>query len=237
MLCCRYSLVEFIEPLSIYMQKTILKIGYWSALVALIGAVGYVVSVPLQIFNLMTPLQNAAMAFGFSLLMPVPFLLAMLALHYTVPEEKKFWTHGALFLAVVYVVYCTLNYVVQLATVIPAGYYWTFENQQGTPGPLSLLNQTPRSLFWDIDGLGYIFLNLATIFAIPAFEKQGLQKWVRWFFIANGLITPFFAIAYFYPTFSVPVLMLGAPWAITVPASLLLLALFFKNKYRALSIE
>jgi hypothetical protein len=212
------------------MQKTIATIGYWSALIAFIGAVGYVVSVPLQIFNLTTPLENATIAFGFSLLMPIPFLLTMLALHHTVPEEKRFWTHASITLAVVYVVYCTLNYVVQLVTVIPAGYFWTFENQLGTQGPLSLLNQTPHSLFWDIDGLGYIFLNLATIFAIPVFEKQGLQKWVRWFFIANGLITPFFAIAYFYPNFSVSVLMLGAPWAITVPGSLLLLALFFRNK-------
>lgn len=215
------------------MQKTILTIGYWSALTAFIGAIGYVMSVPLQIFNLMTPLQNAAMAFGFSLMMPVPFLLVTLALHHTVPEEKRFWTHTAIVLAVIYAVYCTLNYVVQLATVIPAGYFWTFENQQGTLGPLSVLNQTPHSLFWDIDGLGYIFLNLATVFLIPIFGKQGLQKWVRWFLIANGLITPFFAIAYFYPAFSVPILMLGAPWAITVPGSLLFLALFFRDRHKS----
>jgi hypothetical protein len=208
---------------------TILRIGFWSAIVALVGAVGYIVSVPLQIFNVVSPLQDAIIAFGFSLMMPVPFLLAMLALHYTVPEEKRFWTHAALVFAVIYATYCTLNYVVQLTTVIPAGYYWTFENQAGTVGSLSLLNQTPHSLFWDIDGLGYIFLNLATIFAFPIFEKRGLQKWVGRFFLINGLTTPLFATAYFYPTFSIPVLMLGAPWAITVPGCLLLLALFFRN--------
>jgi hypothetical protein len=213
------------------MKKTITKIGYWSAFIAFIGAVGYVISVPLQIFNLVTPLQDSIIAFGFSLLIPVPFLLAMLALHYTIPEEKRFWTHAALSFAIIYVTYCTLNYVVQLATVIPAGYFWTFENQQGTQGPLSLLNQTPHSLFWDIDALGYIFLNLSTIFAIPVFEKRGLQKWVRRFFLINGLSTPFFAFAYFYPTFSVSVLMFGTPWAITVPGSLLLLALYFREKH------
>lgn len=215
------------------MNKTIAKLGFWSALVAFIGAVGYVVSVPLQIFNVVSPLQDAIIAFGFSLLIPIPFLLAMLALHYTISEEKRFWTHASVVFAVIYTTYCTLNYVVQLVTVIPAGYYWTFENQQGTPGPLSLLNQTPHSLFWNIDALGYIFLNIATIFAVPIFEKRGLQMWVRRFFLANGLSTPFIAIAYFYPTFSIPVLMLGAPWAITVPGSLLLLALFFREKYYA----
>lgn len=208
---------------------TISKLGFWSAIVALVGAVGYIVSVPLQILNVVSPLQDAIIAFGFSLMMPVPFLLAMLALHYTVPEEKRFWSHAAVVFAVIYSTYCTLNYVVQLTTVIPAGYYWTFENQVGTVGSLSLLNQTPHSLFWDIDGLGYIFLNLATLFAFPIFEKRGLQKWVGRFFLINGLTTPFFATAYFYPTFSIPVLMLGAPWAITVPGSLLLLALFFRD--------
>jgi hypothetical protein len=107
----------------------------------------------------------------------------------------------------------------------------TFENQQGTLGPLSLLNQTPHSLFWDMDGLGYVFLNLATLFAFPVFEKRGLQGWIRRFFLANGLITPLFAITYFYPGYSMPILLLGGiPWAITVPACLLLLALFFKSQ-------
>jgi len=213
------------------MQETVARIGFWSAVVALLGAVGYILSVPMQILNLVSPLQDSIIAFGSSVIIATPFLIAMIALHYCVPVEKKFWTHIAISFAIIYATYCTLNYVVQLTTVIPAGYSWTFENQQGTVGPLSLLNQTPHSLFWDIDGLGYIFLNLATLFAFPVFEKRGLEKWVRFFFLANGLITPLFAVAYFYPTFSVPILMLGGiPWAITVPGCLLLLALFFKRQ-------
>jgi hypothetical protein len=214
------------------METSISRIGFWAALVAFVGAVGYVASVPLQILNVVSPLEDSAIAFGFSLIIPTPFLLAMLALHYTVSEEKRFWTHVAVVFAVIYTVYCTMNYVVQLATVIPAGYFWTFENQQGTLGPLSILNQTPHSLFWDLDGLGYIFLNLATLFAFPVFEKRGLENWVRRFFLANALITPVFAIVYFYPTYSVPLLLLGGiPWVITVPGCLLLLALFFRRKW------
>ncbi|GCE23602.1 hypothetical protein [Dictyobacter kobayashii] len=208
------------------------KIGFWAALVALIGAIGYIVSVPLQIFKVVTPLQDSIIAFVFSLIIATPFLIAMLALHYTVPAEKKFWTHAAVAFAVIYTTYNTLNYVVQLTTVIPAGFSWTFDNQQGTVGALSLLNQTPHSLFWDVDGLGYVFLNLATLFAFPVFKKYGLQHWMRAFFLANGLITPLFVISYFSPTFSVPILLLGGiPWAITVPGCLLLLAIFFRRNY------
>lgn len=214
------------------MRKTISRIGFWSALVAFVGAVGYVVSVPLQTFNLVSPLQDSIIAFGFSLIIAAPFLVSMVALHHLVPEEKKFWTHTAIVFAVIYATYCTLNYVVQLTTVIPAGYSWTLDNQQGTMGPLSLLNQTPHSLFWDIDALGYIFMSLSTLFAFPVFDKQGLGKWIRLFFLANGLDIPFSAFVYFYPGFSSGQLILGIPWAIIVPGCLLLLALYFKGKYR-----
>jgi len=211
--------------------KLLYLIGFWAAIVAFVGAVGYIVSAFLQVFNVVGPLQDSFIGYGTSLLIPVPFLLTMLVLHYIIPAEKKFWTHTAIAFAIIYTTYNTLNYVVQLASVLPAGYTWTFENQQGTVGPLSLLNQTPHSLFWDMDGLGYIFLSLSTLFAFPVFENHGLQNWLRWFFIANALIIPLFAIVYFYPGYSVPQLFLGLPWGITVPGSMLLLALFFRSKY------
>jgi hypothetical protein len=211
--------------------KLLYLIGFWAAIVAFVGAVGYIVSAFLQVFNVVGPLQDSFIGYGTSLLIPVPFLLTMLVLHYIIPAEKRFWTHTAIAFAIIYTTYNTLNYVVQLATVLPAGYTWTFENQQGTVGPLSLLNQTPHSLFWDMDGLGYIFLSLSTLFAFPVFENHGLQNWLRWFFIANALIIPLFAIVYFYPGYSVPQLFLGLPWGITVPGSLLFLALFFRSKY------
>jgi len=128
-------------------NKLINKIGFWAAFVAFVGAVGYIVSVPLQILNVVNYVQDSILAFGFSLIIPASFLVAMLALHSTVSEEKKFWTHAAVVFAVIYTTYCTLNYVVQLTTVLPAGYSWTFANQQGTVGPLSLLNQTPIRSF------------------------------------------------------------------------------------------
>ncbi|MGZ3646852.1 MAG: hypothetical protein ACXVCM_23720 [Ktedonobacteraceae bacterium] len=215
--------------------KLLSQIGFWAAILAFVGAVGYMLSAFLQVFNVLSTLQDYYMSFGASLLIPVPFLLTMLVLHYTIGQEKQlpFWTHAAIAFAIVYTTYNTLNYVVQLATVLPAGYTWTFENQQGTMGSLSLLNQTPHSLFWDMDGLGYIFLSLATLFAFPVFEKHGLQNWVRWFFIANALIIPLFAIVYYYPGYSVPQLLFGLPWGITVPGSMLVLALFFRRQYAA----
>jgi hypothetical protein len=50
-----------------------------------------------------------------------------------------------------------MNYTVQLATVIPA-------TMQHKLDEVRVLEQTPHSLFWDLDALGYICMGLATLF-------------------------------------------------------------------------
>jgi len=72
-------------------------------------------------------------------------------------------------------------------------------------------------------------MGLATLFAIPVFEKQGFQRWVRISFLANALVTPLIAFVYFYPEFSEKLLLLGIPWTITAPMAMLLLAVMFKK--------
>jgi hypothetical protein len=211
-------------------RVTIRAAGFWAAVLALTGAIGYVLSVPLQITSVLSPTQDSVVAFVSSLAIAPSFLVAVVALHYTVRPEKRFWTHVAVQLASIYATLACVNYVVQLATVLPAGYSWTFTDQAGTLGPLSVLNQTPHSLMWDVDGLAYIFLNLSTLFAARAFELHGPQRVIRRVFLANASITPLFAIAYFWPHFSVLILLLGGiPWSITVPASMLALATYFRR--------
>ncbi len=211
-------------------QVAIRAAGFWAAVVALMGAIGYIFSVPLQIMSILSPTQDAVVAFASSLAIAPSFLVAVVALHYMVLTEKRFWTRVAVQFATIYATLACVNYVVQLVTVLPAGYSWSFTDQAGTPGPLSVLNQTPHSLMWDLDGLAYIFLNLSTLFAARAFERNGPQRVIRRVFLANAAITPLFAVAYFWPGFSVPMLLLGGiPWSITVPASMLALSIYFRR--------
>ena len=200
------------------MDKTLYRVGFWSALVAFVAASGFSIAQILQIIGLVRYPWDEILIYGFSLFIATPFMLALLALHYVTPDEKRFWSHAAVLFAVMYATYVTLNYVVQLAAVIP----------YDAPNPV--LVQTPHSLFWTADALGYIALGLATLFAVPVFSKQGLEKWLRWFFLANGLITPLIAFVYFYPDFSTTLLLLGLPWIVTATGSMLLLALFFRRR-------
>ena len=150
-------------------------------------------------------------------------MLEMLALHYAAPVNKKFCSHAALIFTVMYVIFVTANYVVQLATVIPM-------TLKGEGDEIRILNQTPHSLFWDFDAIGYICMGLATLFAVPVLQKQGFQRWVRYCFIVHALVTPLIAFVYFYPRFSEKLLLFGIPWAITAPVSMLLLALMFRKE-------
>jgi hypothetical protein len=204
------------------MNKTIYRVGFWSGIIAFVSTVAFGIVQGLQLLGVLSYPWDEILIYGFSLCIVIPFMLEMLALHHVTPTGKKFWSHAALLFTVMYVVFVTANYVVQLATVIPM-------TLKGASDEIRILIQTPHSLFWDFDAIGYVFMGLATLFAVPVFEKQGFQKWVRYSFLVHGLVTPLIAFVYFYPNFSDKLLLIGIPWGITAPASMLLLAIMFRK--------
>jgi len=199
------------------MDKTLYKIGFWVALVAFVAMVGFSAAQISQLFGVPRYPWDAILIYGFSLCIATPLMLAFLALHYVTPEERRYWSHAAVLFAVIYALFVSFNYVVQLTAVIPY------------PDANPVLNQTPHSLFWTVDALGYIALGLATLFAVPLFSNRGVQKWVKGFFLANFLVTPLICIVYFYPVFSMTLLLLGLPWIVTGIGSTLFLMLFFRG--------
>lgn len=205
------------------MNGVIYKIGFWAGLIAFSSTLAYVIVQLFQIADAFAFPLDEILIYGTSLCIVIPFVLEILALHYITSDAKKIWSHAALIFAILYSVFVTANYVVQLATVIPA-------KLAGAGAEIRILEQTPHSLFWDFDALGYIFMGLTTLMAIPVFEKNGFQKWVRIAFLANALVTPFITFVYFYPTYSEKLLFLGFPWAITAPLAMLLLAIMFKKE-------
>jgi hypothetical protein len=205
------------------MRSKVGAIGFWSGLTAAAAAIAYDVVQILQLIGALQFPMDEILIYGTALCIVVPFVTEMLAFHYSSDSEKQFWTHGALILATLYAVFVTANYVVQLATVIPA-------KLGGTVGSIALLEQTPHSLFWDFDAIGYIAMGLATLVAIPALGRTGLEGRVRLAFLANAVVTPMIATVYFFPDYSYGLLLLGFPWAITAPLSMLLLALLLRRR-------
>jgi hypothetical protein len=205
------------------MATKINEVGYWSGLAAFSSAIAYDVVQILQVAGVLRFPIDEILIYGTSLCIVVPFVLEILALHYLTAKDKRFWTHASLIFTIMYAVFVTANYVVQLTTVIPS-------KLRGTSEAIRLLEQTPHSLLWDYDAVGYISMGLATLFAIPALSNVGFERWVRISLIANTLVTPLISIVYFYPTYSQELLFLGFPWAITAPLFMALLAIMLRKR-------
>ncbi len=211
------------------MAKSISNVGYWSGLAAFTSTVAYDVVQILQLAGMLRFPADEILIYGTSLCIVVPFILEMLALHHLTTPGKQFWTHASLIFTIIYAVFVSANYVVQLATVIPA-------KLRGVSEAVRVLEQTPHSLFWDYDAVGYVAMGLACLLAVPAVSGVGFERWVRRSLIANALVTPLISIVYFYPTFSTRLLFLGFPWAITAPLFMLMVAIMLRRRQSASTI-
>lgn len=204
-------------------MKNVQIVGFWSGLAAFFFTIFYCIVQLLQVRGAIVFPVDEILIYGTSLCIVIPFILEILALHYITPPGKRFWTHAAVIFTTMYAVFVSANYVVQLATVVPM-------KLQGRGSEISILEQTPHSLFWDFDALGYIFMGIAMLFATPALAGTGQQKYAKIALIANGLVTPLITVVYFYPNYSEKLLMLGYPWAVTAPLAMLALAFVFRGK-------
>jgi hypothetical protein len=199
------------------------RAGYWSGIAAFVSVVAFDVVQILQVVGVLRFPLDEILIYGTSLCIVVPFLLEIVALHHLTPPDRQFWSHASVVFAVVYAVFVTANYVVQLATVVPA-------KLAGTLEAVRVLDQTPHSMFWNFDAIGYVAMGLAALVAIPAIGRTGFEKWVRWSLVAHVLVTPLIGVVYFYPTFSTGLLFLGFPWAITAPLFMLMLAILLRRR-------
>lgn len=207
------------------MRTPVSVVGYRAGLAAFASTLAFDLVQTLQLVGVLGFPLDEILIYGTSLAIVLPFLLMMLALHHLTMGEARFWTHAAVVLAVVYAVFVTANYVVQLATVIPA-------KLSGPIDALRVLDQTPHSMFWDYDAIGYICMGLAALFAVPALGRVGLERRARIALVAHALVTPLIAVVYFYPGFSIGLLMLGIPWAVTAPLFMFMLARVLRDRGR-----
>ena len=198
-------------------RATPARVGFWAGVAACAATVAYDVVQIAQMLGLVRFPIDEILIFGTSLCIVVPFVLEILALHHTTPGEERFWTHAAIVFTTMYAVFGSANYVVQLATVIPA-------KLRGVVDPVRVLEQTPHSLLWDFDAMAYIAMGIAAVLIIPALRGSRDEQRLRLVCIAHGAATALAGVVYFYPTFSNRLLLVGFPWAVTAPLFMMFLA-------------
>jgi len=203
-------------------------IGFWSAVLATVFSITYDVgqiaewmgfmgsgggaesaSTPLGLFVLLTP----------SLLLGASFLMLVVSIHYLASPDRKVWSHVAVAFATVYAVLISINYYVQLTWVAP-------RLAAGRTEGIEVFLFTPfDSFLYAVDILGYSFMSLATLFAARVFTGRGLERVVRVFLTANGLLLPFIALQMYVHW----LIWIAAVWAVTFPGSMWSLAILFRR--------
>ena len=203
-------------------------VGFWSAVLATVFSISYVVaqlaewagllgseggaestSTPLGLVILLTP----------SLFLGVAFLALFASIHELASPDRRIWSRAALAFATVYTVLISINYYVQLTWVAPrlaAG---------RTEGIEPFVFVPFDSFLYAVDILGYSFMSLATLFAARVFTGRGIERVARWFLTANGLLLPFIALQMYVHW----LIWIATLWAVTFPGSTWSLALVFRR--------
>jgi hypothetical protein len=118
-----------------------MQVGSWSALFAFVATVGYDFSQVFQVVGLIFHPTDATLVYGTSLLIATP-------------AKKSFWSQTALFFShLLDALDSQLRRPACDSTPNPAGAY----------DQMRVLDQTPHSLFWAVDGLGHASLGQSTL--------------------------------------------------------------------------
>ena len=211
----RLEMVRFDQrPIS----KSVGQLGFWSAVVVAMASVafdgaflvGHRLAAPWDVIAPLAP----------SLVLAPAFLALLVCVHSSVRDEVKIWTRLAVAFAGVYVPLCSTAYIVEMLVVQPLVL-------RGQADRVALLTLTRGGTVLNaVDGLGYIFMSLATLCAAPAFAGGRVERWIRWLFLANGILAvPIFLTYFVNPLF----IYVAGPWGITIPGSTILLAIYFRR--------
>lgn len=200
------------------MDKNLKSIGYWSGLLTTVFAIIYIIPQLIQGIDMPETKMSLVWFLTPSLFLAPAFLIMMVAIHYYAPESKKILSHIGLLFALAYFVFVSIVYFTVLTATMP-------HTLNGQEELVAVLKYVPKSFLSGIDALGYTTMSLATLFAFPVFSKTGTEPWVRWAFLANGVIAPIILLTLLYPLIA----YMGASWIITLPASSILVTRLFKR--------
>jgi hypothetical protein len=203
-------------------------VGFWSAVLATVFSITYSIGQIAEWMGLMGSgggAENSSTPVGLvvlltpSLFLGSSFLVLVVSIHQVSSPDRKVWSHAAVAFATAYAVLISINYFVQLTWVAPrlvAG---------RTQGIEPFLFTPFDSFLYSVDILGYSFMSVATLFAAQVFTGKGLERVVRWFLTANGLLLPFIALQMYVHG----LIWIAALWAVTFPGSTWSLAFLYRR--------
>jgi uncharacterized protein len=214
--------------------QVVARVGFWSAILSAILAIGWASTFALGIIisppQEWTGIEAYVPSFNFitmvnlipSLPLAAAFIVLMVSIHYYAPEDKKIWSMLGLAFTIVYAVMASINYLIQLIVV------WPSILSAETEGLGLFVGTNPHSIFWAL-ATSYAYMSLGMLFAAWVFVGEGLERWIRWLFVAVGITAPFQLVISLLGSdlvMAIPVILV---WVVGVPLSCVLLAVLFRR--------
>ena len=210
------------------MQRTARVVGYVSAILSAVFSITYVIaqlaewsgllgsgggpeslSTPLGVAILLTP----------SLLLASSFVVLLASIHEIATPEKKIWSQSALAFGIMYATMISIVYFVQLALILP-------RMARGDMSGVESFVFTPfDSFLYAVDIMGYSLMCISTLFAALVFTGNGIERPIRFFLTANGLLVPFLVFQMYWHS----LIWIASLWAITFPGAVIALGIFFRR--------
>lgn len=213
------------------LRKNALLLCFWSSIAVAIFTIGFIVALPLTFFpNLVEWTGISAYAETFkpiqmftvfpSILLASAYVIFTVSLHYYSENDKKIWSHLAIAFGLMYAIISTLNYLIQIITVIPS-----MENNQ-IDGLAAVVAGNSRSIFYALMA-SYLFMCISSLFIAFIFNnKDKEQKVIRIFFMGAGIAGPLCLLGSV-----VPVLMplAGILWFVCLTLGSVKIAIYFRK--------
>jgi hypothetical protein len=223
------------------------RLGFWSAvLTAVIAAAHFAVGIltparsgpfaptaniipyPYTSVASFIPIDYIWLYPGF-LLAPT-FVVLMVCIHHYAADDKKIFSQIGLSFALIYAAVITTDYFIQWTVVVPS-------ILSGETEGFSLFTQyNPHGIFIALEGLGYLMMSVALLFAAAVFAGGRLERAIRWLFVASfvlaiGSYVGLSLLRYDIVAFEVTILTIN--WVVLIVSGALLSTLFKRaGRYR-----
>ena len=217
-----------IKAMNTRISSSTRTVGLWSAILATAFSIMYIVGQLAEWLGMLgsqggpessSTLLGLVILLTPSLFLGSAFLVLIVSIHQVTPPDKKVWSHSAVVFATVYTVLISIVYFVQLTLVAP-------RLASGQIEGIEIFLFVPfDSFLYAVDILGYSFMSVATLFVARVFTGNGLQRVIRLFLTANGLLLPFLALQMYFH----PLIWIASLWAVTFPGSMWAIAIFFRR--------
>jgi len=205
--------------------KSVSRLGFWAAVLTALFSIGFITPQIIFMF-FFTPAKHWELTWLMapSLFLAPSFVVLMVSIHQFVRDERKIWSLAGLSFAIIYAVLVCIAYYIQLGVAIP-------HMIRGQTEDIAVLIFEHGSFLFAIDVLGYGFQSLATLFVAFAFTDGKLQRWIRYLFIANGILVFPILLQIYWPE----LVNIAGLWTITFIVPVILLAVLFRNAIQTTS--